>query len=125
MNSGLSDSKACSYNFYMDTSDEDYCFLHFIHLQKSPTYEPLNFKLFEDTDMHLVPVGNQNQFYQCQALVKLHLALCFLLLMTLQLYHLPPPLPPPVSNSSCLSTRCQLLDVSCCTVQRTFQGTVL
>ena len=92
---------------------------------KFPTYEPLSFKLLEDTDMHLVPVGNQNQFYQCQALVKLHLTLRFLLLMTLQLYHLPPPLPPPVSNSSCLSTQCQLLDVSCCTVQCIFQGTVL
>ncbi|XP_059778263.1 tigger transposable element-derived protein 1-like [Balaenoptera ricei] len=28
----------------------------------------------------------------------------------------PPPLPPPVSNSSCLFTRCQPLDASCCTV---------
>ena len=34
----------------------------------------------------------------------------------LQLYHLPPPLPPPVSNSSCLFTRCQPLYASCCTV---------
>ena len=34
----------------------------------------------------------------------------------LQLYHLPPPLPPPVSNSSCLFTQCQPLDASCCTV---------
>ena len=30
-----------------------------------------------------------------------------LLLMTLQLYHLRPTLPPPVSNSSCLFTQCQ------------------
>ncbi|KAJ8792345.1 hypothetical protein J1605_019901 [Eschrichtius robustus] len=28
----------------------------------------------------------------------------------------PPPRPPPVSNSSCLFTRCQPLDASCCTV---------
>ena len=27
----------------------------------------------------------------------------------LQLYHLPPPLPRPVSNPSCLSIRCQML----------------
>ena len=31
----------------------------------------------------------------------------FLLLTVLQLYRLPLPLPPPVSNSSCLFTRCQ------------------
>ncbi|XP_060005064.1 uncharacterized protein LOC132520324 [Lagenorhynchus albirostris] len=43
-------------------------------------------------------------------------ALRLLLLTTLQLYHLPPPLPPPVSNSSCLFTRCQPLDASCCSV---------
>ncbi|KAJ8776637.1 hypothetical protein J1605_015226 [Eschrichtius robustus] len=36
--------------------------------------------------------------------------------LILQLYHLPPPLPPPVSNSSCLFTRCQPLYASCCTV---------
>ena len=35
---------------------------------------------------------------------------------TLQLYHLPLPLPPPVSNSSCLFTGCQSLCASCCTV---------
>ena len=43
-------------------------------------------------------------------------ALRLLLLTILQLYHLPPPLPPPVSNSSCLFTRCQPLYASCCTV---------
>ena len=39
-----------------------------------------------------------------------------LLLMTLQLYHLPPLLPPPVGNSSCLFTRCHPLHAGCCTV---------
>ena len=39
-----------------------------------------------------------------------------LLLMIPQLYQLPPPLPPPVSNSSCLLTRCQPLCVCCCAV---------
>ena len=39
-----------------------------------------------------------------------------LLLMILQPYHLPPPLPPPVSNSSCLFTRCQPPYARCCTV---------
>ena len=53
---------------------------------------------------------------QHQAWVRLQLALHLLLLMVLQLYHLPPPSPPPVSNSSCLFTRCQPLYASCCTV---------
>ena len=39
-----------------------------------------------------------------------------LLMITLQLFHLPPPLPPPVSNSSCLFTRSQPLSASYCTV---------
>ena len=36
--------------------------------------------------------------------------------MILQLYHLPPPHSPLISNSSCLFTPCQPLCVSCCTV---------
>ena len=39
-----------------------------------------------------------------------------LLLTVLQLYHLPLPLPPPFSNSSCLFTRCQPFCASCYTV---------
>ena len=39
-----------------------------------------------------------------------------LLLMILQPCHLPPPLRPVVSNSSCLFPQCQSLNVSCCTV---------
>ena len=39
-----------------------------------------------------------------------------LLLMKLQPYHLPPPLPSPVSNSSCLFVQCQPLFSSCCTI---------
>ena len=46
----------------------------------------------------------------------MHLALHLQLLTTLQLYHLPPPLPPPGSNSSCLFAQCQSLNASCCTV---------
>ena len=45
-----------------------------------------------------------------------HVVACpHLLLMTLQLVNLPPTLPPPATNSSCLSTRCQPLHPSCCT----------
>ena len=36
--------------------------------------------------------------------------------MVLQLYHLPLPLLPPVSNFSCLFTLCQPLYASCCTI---------
>ena len=58
----------------------------------------------------------ERAFHQRQVWVKLQLALHLLLLMILQLCHLPPPLPPPVSNSSCLFTQCQPLYASCCTV---------
>ena len=43
-------------------------------------------------------------------------SLHLLLLMILQLYHLPPPLRPVVSNSSCLVTQHQSLHASCSTV---------
>ena len=69
---------------------------------------------FKDVDVHLVPARNQNLCHQHQSWEKLQLALHLLLLMTLQLYHLPPLLPPPVSNS-CLFTLCQSLYTSCCT----------
>ena len=55
-------------------------------------------------------------FHQGQMWVKLELALCLLLLMILQLYHLPPSLPSPVSSTSCLFTHCQPLNDSCCAV---------
>ena len=54
-------------------------------------------------------------FHQHQAWVKLQLAFHLLWLKILQLYHVPPPLPPPVSKSPFLFTRCQTLWVSCCT----------
>ena len=66
--------------------------------------------------LHLVPARNQNLCHQRQVWVKLQLALHLLLLTILQIYHLPPLLPPAISNSSCLFTRCQPLDASCCTV---------
>ena len=53
--------------------------------------------------------------HECQAWVKLQLALHLLLLTILQLWHLPLCLPPPASNS-CLFTWCQPLYASCCTV---------
>ena len=58
----------------------------------------------------------EHAFHQHQAWVKLQIALHLLLLMILQLYHLPPPVPPPFSNSSCLFTWCQPPYASCCTV---------
>ena len=47
---------------------------------------------------------------------EIAVALHLLLLTILQPYHPPLPPPPSVSNSSCLFTRCQLLDASCTTV---------
>ena len=66
--------------------------------------------------VELNPARNQNLCHQYQASVKFELALHLLLLTILQLYHLPPPRPPPDSNSSCLSTWCQPLYASSCTV---------
>ena len=76
------------------------------------------FKLqtFKDASVHPIPTRSQNLCHRCQTWVKLQLALHLLLLTTLQLCHLPPPLPPPVRNSSCLFTPCQLLCTSCCTI---------
>ena len=59
---------------------------------------------------------DQNLCHQHPVCVKLQLALCLLLLVVLQLYHLPPLLPPPVSNSSCLFIWCQPPYTSCWTV---------
>ena len=74
---------------------------------KSPTYEPSSCELSEmqmcvHMSNHVSPI--------------MQLALCLLLLMILQLYHLPPPLPSPLINSSFLFTRYQSLCASCCTV---------
>ena len=63
----------------------------------------------------------ERAFHRRQVWVKVQLALRLLLLPTLQLYHLPPLLRLPVSNSSCLFTRCQPPCASCCAVQ----GTIL
>ena len=65
--------------------------------------------------MHLVLTRNQNLYHQCQVWVKSP-ALHLLSLKILQLCHLPPSHPPPVSNFSYLFIRCQPLYVSCCTV---------
>ena len=70
---------------------------------------------FPRGEIELNPARNQNLCHQHQAWVKLQLALRLLLPTILQLYHLPPPLPPPVSSSSYLFTRCQPLCASCCT----------
>ena len=72
--------------------------------------------IYSRGQIKLDPARNQSLCQQCQAWVKLQLALCLLLLMILQLYHLPPPLPSPLINSSFLFTRYQSLYASCCTV---------
>ena len=79
--------------------------LEFSTGNKSPTNKTLSLDLSKGWTCH-----------QCQAWVKLQFALHLLLLTILQLYHLSPPLPPPVRNSSCLFTGCQPPDASCTTV---------
>ena len=91
---------------------------------KFSTYEPSSYKL-KDVNPHLAPARSQNRCHRCQTGVKLQLALRLLLLIVLQLYHISPPLPPPVASSSWL-----FIDASPCMpaivlYYCTFQGTVL
>ena len=81
---------------------------------KFPTYTPSSFELSK----------MQTCVPSHWAWVKLHPAFRLLLLMILQLYHLPPPLPPPTSNSSCLFTRFQPLKPAVVPYYHTFQGIV-
>lgn len=74
---------------------------------ESPTYQPSGWELSKMWTC--VPSTSVD------AWVKFQLALRLLMLRILQLHHLPPPLPPHVSNSSCLFTLCQPLYASCCT----------
>ena len=89
-------------------------------LQKFSTVSPLHTKLqvwtFKDVNICLILARNQNLCHQHQTWVTLQLAFHLLLLTILQLYHLPPSLSPPISNSSCLFTRHQSLYASWCTV---------
>ena len=85
------------------------------------TLKVVNFQRFECASGS---ARTQNLCHQHQAWVKQQLALHLLLLATLPLYHLPPPLPPPASNPSCLFTRCQPLCACCFVHYCTSQGTV-
>ena len=89
------------------------CCGHTYHT-KTPTYEHSSCELSK-TRM-CIRMSNHVLVHVSGVHCHMQLALCLLLLTILQLYHLPPPLPPPVSNSSCLFTGCQPLDASCCTV---------
>ena len=62
----------------------------------------------------------EHMFRQCQAWGKWQLALPLLLPLILQRYHLSPPLPPLVGNSSSLFIQYQPLYASCCTVLLSF-----
>ena len=66
--------------------------------------------------IELNPARNQNLCHQSQGQVKLQLALHLQLRMIPKFYHLPPPLPPPVSSSSFLFPWCQpfVCQLLCC-----------
>ena len=72
--------------------------------------------------MYILSASSMSEIAACPPL---------LLLMKLQPYHLAPPLPPPVSNSSCLLVQCQpifqllyrttvLFKVLCCRIKNVF-----
>ena len=68
------------------------------------------------TELNWTEPRSQNLCHQCQASVKLQLALHLLLVIILQFYNLAPPLPSSLGNSSCLFTHCGLLCDIYCTV---------
>ena len=80
--------------------------LGFIHIAvKSPTYELSRMQT-------CVPsISSMSE-------IEAHPPL--LVVWTLHLHHLPPRLPPPVRDSSCLFTRCQSQYASCYTAQQDF-----
>ena len=82
-------------------------------IQEAPYIRTFKLRTFKDVNTQLVPARDQSLCHQGRVWVKLQLALHLLLLTVLQLYHLPPPLPPPVSNSSCPFTPCQPPHASC------------
>ena len=84
--------------------------------ERKSYYPDITGWFFQEDGQIWIQQGAKNMRHQCQAWVRLQLVLCPLLLTILQLYHLPPPLLPPVSNSSFLFTRCQPLCASYCTV---------
>ena len=98
--------------------------MYIIYQQKntvSPLHTTFKLRTFEDVNVRSY-VQSRKLVHVSGIRCHVQLALCLLLLTILQLYHLPPPLPPPVSNSSCLFTRCQPLYASCCTVLLYFSG---
>ena len=91
---------------------------------KSPMHEPSSCKLFQDVNIRSISMRHELSDVVpscCHDVVpsasgQLQLVLCLLLLTILQPYHLPPPLPLLVSDSSCLFTQCQAPSASCCTI---------
>ena len=67
-------------------------------IQEAPNTQTFRLWTFRDVNVLLVLARNQNPCHQHQAWVKLQSALHLLLLTILQLCHLVPPLPPPISN---------------------------
>ena len=65
-----------------------------IYYSKSLYIQTFKLQTFKDTNMY-------SHVQSHQAWVTVQLALRLLLLMTLQLYHLPPPVPPPITLLTC------------------------
>ena len=81
--------------------------------EKESCYPDITGSFFQQAYIELNPGENQSFAINIRCWVRLQPGLH--LSTALQLYHLPPLLPPPVSNSSCLITWCQPLYASCCT----------
>ena len=80
-------------------------------------YAPSGCKLFQDVNMHSVNIRHELSDIVPSASGLLQLVLCLLWLTILQLYHLPPLLPPLVNNSSCLFTQRQPPNASYYTIE--------
>ena len=80
-------------------------------------YTPSSCKLFQEVNMHSVSIRHELSDVVPSASGHLQLVLCLLWLTTLQLYHLPPLLPPLVNNSSCLFTQRQPPNASNYTIE--------
>ena len=91
-------SLRCCQCFNKGWSNHSWCNPMVLMTRKKELLPRHHWIIYSRGQIKLNPARNQSLCQQCQAWVKLQLALCLLLLMILQLYHLPPPLPPSGNN---------------------------